>query len=463
MTTLHRLAAAIALALAAGACSLEPTVPKAEPAVPPQWPAIATTALPLDAAQSGWRDFLADERLSRLVAQALANNRDLRVAVLNVERSRALHQIQRADRFPSVGAIGALERTGGDGRAVTDAYSATVGLTAYEIDLFGRVRSLDKAALEAYFAQEETRRGAQIALVAEVANAWLALAADREQASLAQSTLLTREEELRLALRRRELGAISALDLAQARSSVEGARADLARYEGQVAADRNALALLAGGPVDPALLPERWVGPVSTWQGVPGGLDSSLLLRRPDVQAAEHRLLAANANIGAARAAFFPSIRLTAAAGSASDELSGLFKGGTFVWSVLPSVSLPLFQGGRLEAGLDVAKVERDIALAQYERAIQAGFRDVADALALTDTLSRQRAALDSLVQAEKDAERLSRIRYEAGQDSYLGTLVAKRSLYLAQQALIVTQLAEQANRVSLYKALGGGWLERNP
>jgi len=464
MNRLARQAAVLAAALAAGACAtLEPELPAARHDVPAQWVAPAAPTIQADAAATGWRDFLVDQKLLQLVARALENNRDLRVAILNVERARALHGIQRADRYPSVGVAGALTRSGGDHRDVTDAYTVNIGITNFEIDLFGRVRSLDQAALEQYFAQEETRRSAQLSLVAEVANAYLALAADREQLRLAKATLANREEELRLAMKRRELGAISALDFSQSRTAVEGARADMARYEGQAAADINALALLAGGPVEPALQPEGLEGPVSRWEGVPAGLASDLLLRRPDVQAAEHQLRSANANIGAARAAFFPSIRLTGTTGTAANELSGLFKNGSFAWTVLPTVTLPIFQGGRLEAGLEVSTVDRDIALAQYEKSIQSSFREVADALALSDTLARQRRALESLVEASADADRLSRARFKAGQDSYLGTLVNQRSLYVAQQALIVTRLAEQANRVTLYKVLGGGLLEKSP
>lgn len=461
MSALAKRAAAAVAALALGACGLlEPAVPKAQPGVPDAFPAADAPALAVDAAATGWREFLVDPRLAEAVALALRNNRDLRVAALNVERARALHGIQRADRLPSVGIAGELTRTGGDHRNVSDDYSVTLGVTAFEIDLFGRVRSLDRAALERYFAQEENRRSAQIALVAEVADAWMALAADRELLKLARATLANREEAYALAVKRHDLGAVSALDLAQARTAVESARADAARYEGLAAADLNALSLLAGAGIEATLQPQGWEGPVSRWQGVPGGLASELLLERPDIRAAEHLLRAANANIGAARAAFFPSIRLTGAAGSASDELSGLFRGGSFTWLVMPQVNVPLFQGGRLAAGLEAAQAERDIALAQYEKAIQSGFREVADALALSGTLAARRRAQEALVDAAIDAERLSRARYEAGRDSYLGLLDAQRTLYGAQQGLIAARLAEQANRVALYKALGGGWKE---
>lgn len=461
-------AVALATALFAGGCGLlEPKLPEAAPAIRAEWPIPPTAAapdpgMPPVTADIGWRDFILDPKLEEVIGRALANNRDLRVAVLNVERARALYRIQRADRVPSIDARASLVRTGGDA-PVTETYTASLGITEFELDLFGRVRSLSEAALQRYFSQEENRLSAQLSLVAEVANAYLTLAADQEQLRVVQSTLKTREEFHGLTQKRYELGAVSALDLNQSRTQLEVARADVARLSGQVAQDEHALDLLVGAPVPPELLPAAFDAPVTGLAALPAGLPSEVLLRRPDVLAAEHLLRAANANIGAARAAFFPSIRLTGAIGSASDELSGLFDSGTGVWSVVPQVSLPIFQGGRLRAGLAAARVDRDIALAQYEKAIQAGFREVADALALTATLADQRAALEATVEAAIEADRLSRARYEAGRDSFFVLLDAQRTMYLAQQALVVTRLAEQANRVTLYKVLGGGWRENGP
>jgi len=467
---------ALAAAVTTGACgALEPRLPEAAPSIPAEWPMPATTAVPLAAegvtaespgtpaaADIGWRDFFVDPRLQEVIARALANNRDLRVAVLNVERARALYRIERADRVPSVGATAAMIRTGGDA-PTTESFTAGVGITEFELDLFGRVRSLSQAALQQYFAQEESRRSAQLALIAEVANAYLALAADQEQLRIVQRTLTTREEFHALTQKRYEFGAVSALDVSQSRTQVEAARADVARFSGQAAQTANALQLLVGAPVGSDLLPQSFGESVTGLAPLPPGLPSAVLLRRPDVLAAEHRLRADNANIGAARAAFFPSIKLTGSVGSASDELSGLFDAGTGVWLFAPQVNLPIFEGGRLRANLDVARADRDIALAQYERAIQAGFREVADALALTTTLAEQRAARQATVDAATEADQLARSRYNAGRDSYLVVLESQRTLYLAQQALIVTRLSEQANRVTLYKALGGGWLERGP
>jgi len=470
MTRTLGTASIVAAAFLAGGCgALEPTLPAAAPAIPSEWPLPANTSTPTAGpaeaaatADIGWRDFFTDAKLEDLIARALDNNRDLRVAVLNVERARAQYRIQRADRVPSLSANATLVRTGGDA-PVTDTYSANLGITEFELDLFGRVRNLSDAALQRYFAQEEARRSAQLTLIAEVASVYLTLAADQGQLQVAQSTLKTREENYALTRKRYEFGAVSALDLSQARTQVEAARADAARYAGLVAQDTNALNLLVGAPVGAELLPAAFDEPVTGIAALPAGLPSEVLLRRPDVLTAEHVLRAANANIGAARAAFFPSITLTGTYGSVSDELSGLFDAGTGTWSFIPQVKMPIFDGGRLRANLGVATADRDIALAQYEKAIQAGFREVADALALTATLAEQRVAIQATVDAAAEADRLSRARYEAGRDSYLVLLESQRTLYLAQQALIVTRLAEQSNRVTLYKVLGGGWKEGGP
>ena len=457
------LAAAV---LASGCAVLEPPVPAAEPSIPAEWPLPPTTNAAAPAAATadiGWRDFFTDPRLEAVIERALANNRDLRVAVLNIERARAQYGIQRADRFPSLDANAALARTGGSDRPVTDVYTADLAVTDFELDLFGRVRNLSESALQRYFAQEEARRSAQLALIAAVANAYLNLAANQEQVRIAQETLRTREEYYALTAKRYELGAESALELSLARTQVETARAETARYAGLVAQDRNALNLLVGAPVEPELLPEAFDESVTGLGALPPGLPSEVLLRRPDVLAAEHQLLAANANIGAARAAFFPKITLTGAVGTTSDELSGLFDSGTGIWTFVPKVEVPIFAGGRLRSSLGVATADRDIALAQYEKAIQAGFQEVADALALTGTLADQRAARQAAVEAAAEGDRLSRARYRAGRDNYLVLLEAQRTLYLAQQSLVATQLAEQANRVTLYKVLGGGWQQGGP
>jgi len=465
-----------ALLAMAGCVSLEPTLPSAAPAIPEQWPAAPVTGVApaaaaaanaatapdgIAAADTGWRDFFADPKLAELIARALTNNRDLRVAVANVERARAQYRIVRADRLPAVGASATMTR-GGDGPQLSPQYSVGLGITAFELDLFGRVRNLSDAALQQYFAQEEARRAAQLALVAEIANAYLTLGADRELQQLARDTLANRRKALELAERQHELGAVSALDLSQAQTAAESARTDVARYAGQVARDINALNLLVGAPVEEALLPARFGPDTSDLALLPAGLPAEVLLRRPDVQQAEHLLRAANADIGAARAAFFPSISLTASIGSASNELSDLFSSGTRVWSFVPQINLPIFQGGRLRAALGMSQAERDAALAQYEKSIQNGFREVADALALGSTLAEQKEAQQALVTAATRADQLSRARYEAGRDSYLVLLDSQRTLYQAQQSLVTTRLAEQSNRVTLYQVLGGGWHEHS-
>jgi len=451
----------LAVSLLGGCTVLQPPLPEAKPDLPPSWP-IPATSNAQEPTEVGWRDFLVDERLETLVARALENNRDLRVAVLNVERARNLYRIQRAARVPSVGANLQLQRLGGDNVEETRLYSAGVGVSGFELDLFGRVRSLSDAALREYFATEENRRAAQLTLLAEVANAYLTLAADRDLMRVAQAARQNRETWFGLTQKRFELGATSRLDLAQARTLVESARADAAQFEGQVARDVNALNLLVGSPVEEALLPpglDREVGGITP---VPAGLPSEVLLRRPDVRAAEEHLRAANANIGAARAAFFPSISLTGSVGMASGDLSSLFSGSSFVWSFLPRIDLPIFDLGRRSANLGVATADRDIALAQYEKAIQSSFREAADALALSRTLAEQRAAQEENLKAAEEAQELSRVRYEGGRDSFLVLLDAQRTLYAAQQAVIATRLAEQSNRVALYKVLGGGWKENS-
>lgn len=457
----------LAALVLAGCATLEPALPEARPDVPLTWPIPATTEFgdsprtPVDrVADIGWRDFFVDDDLEALIARALENNRDLRVAVLNVERARELYRVQRSERLPGVSGAVDMTRTGDTPR--TEIYSASVGVAGFELDLFGRVRSLSDAALRQFFATEEARRATQLALIAEVANAWLTLAADRELLKVSQATLASQEASLGLTQKRYELGAVSRLDFAQSRTGVETARGDLARFEGQVARDINALQLLVGAPVDAVNLPDGFAREhVAGLAALPSGLPSEVLLRRPDVRQAEELLRSANADIGAARAAFFPSITLTGSVGTASSELSGLFGGGSFAWSFIPRVNIPIFQAGRLGAQLGAAQAARDIALAQYERSIQSAFRETADALALSRSLAAQRRAQEDLVEAATEAHDLSEARYKAGRDSYLLLLIQQRTLYAAQQALVTTRLQEQANRVALYKALGGGWKER--
>lgn len=463
MNRLRTLTIALATVLA-GACSLIPEYQRPAAPVPATFPNAATSASPA-ADTLAWRDYFADERLRELIELTLANNRDLRVAALNIERARAQYGIQRAALFPAIGATGAesAQRLPGDLRqggeaGISRQFSATLGFSAYELDFFGRVRSLEEQALESYLGTEEARRSAQIALVAEVANAWLTLAADRERLSLARNTYESRRKSHELTTRSFEAGAVSALDLRQAESLMESARADVARYAAQVAQDENALALVAGAPVPPALLADRLSDMLTTVAELPAGVPSEVLVRRPDILQAERALRAANASIGAARAAFFPSITLTASAGTASASLDGLFQGGSGTWSFLPQIRIPIFEGGRLRASLDAAEIQRDINVAQYEKAIQSAFRDVADGLAVRATVAEQLDARRKLVAATAESLKLSDARYRAGVDSYLGLLDAQRTLYGAELELIGVRLTEASNRVALYKALGGGW-----
>lgn len=458
----------------ASACTLEPRYRTPALPVPVEWPIPATTpdrpAVTVAARDIGWRDFFLDTRLQQLIGLALANNQDLRVAVLNIEAARAQYRIQRADLLPSIDAPGSFVReklpaslTYGIATPTTGYFETGLSISAYEVDLFGRVRSLTHAALEKYLAQIEARRSAQLSLIAEVANAYLTLASDRGLEDLARQTLKSQEDSYALEQKRHETGTVSALDLVQSQTTVEQARADAARFEGHVAQDMNALMLLVGTSIQPELLPAQFDSKTMGIEPLPDGVPSSVLLRRPDVLEAEHTLRAANADIGAARAAFFPDITLTANLGSVSYQLSSLFKSGTGTWAFEPLMSLPIFHGGALMGGLDVAHVNDKIALAQYEKAIQSGFREVADALALTATLNRQSAAQEALVAATSRAYQLSRRRHAVGSNSYLEVLDSQRSDYAARQALITTRLAEQSNRVTLYKALGGGWRDKTP
>lgn len=462
----------LVVALAAttlGACTtLIPAFERPAAPVPASFPLAqpseASAVAPL-ADTIAWRDYFADERLREVIALALDNNRDLRIAALNIERARAQYGIQRADLLPSIAVSGgqSAQRVPGDlsmsgESTVSRQYSANLGFASYELDFFGRVRSLEEQALQSYLGTEEARRSAQISLVAEVANAWLRLAADRERLALARSTLETRQQSVELVRRSLELGAVSALDLNQAETLRQTARADVARYTALVAQAENALALVVGASVPAAWLPQSLNEVVAAVPELPAGLPSEVLTRRPDILQAERALMAANASIGAARAAFFPRITLTATAGTASSTLDGLFDGGSGAWSFVPQLRLPIFEAGRLQASLDLAEIQRDINVAQYEKVVQSAFREVADALAERSTLTEQLDARRALLKATEKSFELSEARYRGGVDSYLTLLDAQRSLYGAQMELIGTRQSDATNRVALYKALGGGW-----
>ncbi|MFJ3055198.1 efflux transporter outer membrane subunit [Herbaspirillum sp. NPDC087042] len=480
---LQRSVLVVALATALGGCAnLAPDYVQPAAPVPANWsqqvdgkqivaargvtPAAGAST---DADQLGWRQFFLDTRLQQVIASALENNRDLRVAALNIEKARAQYRITDADRYPAISATGSgsASRTpaslSSTGRAtVSHQDSVTLGVSAYELDFFGRLKNLSDAALETYQYQVETRRSTHISLVAEVATAWLTLASDRDLLRLAEDTYASQSRTYALSQRSHDIGTVSGVDLASQEATVESARADVARYTSQVAQDINALRLLVGGDVDEKLLPQGLPQTASVLPATPAGLPSEVLLRRPDVLAAEHTLKSANADIGAARAAFFPSITLTASGGTASPTLGGLFNPGSGSWSFAPSIKLPIFNAGSLRASLDSAKITRDIDVANYEKAIQTAFSEVADALSVRATLDQRLDAQSRSTAASEKAFRLSEARYKNGIDSYLSTLVAQRTLYSAQQTLISLRLTEQSNRITLYKVLGGGWNEQS-
>ncbi|HTO19949.1 MAG TPA: efflux transporter outer membrane subunit [Pseudomonas sp.] len=468
---MNKSALTLALAVALTGCSLAPDYQRPESGLPERWTPAALQAdagqvASVPAAELGWQGFFRDARLQQLIGIALENNRDLRVATLNVEAFRAQYRVQRADLLPSVSADAAMSRTHTPAAVnplagTNTQYSATLGLS-WELDLFGRVRSLRDQALEQYFASEAAQRSAKVSLVAAVANAWLALQADQALLQVASDTLKTYEESLTLTQRSYDVGVASALDLSQARTAVESTRGALATYTRLVAQGRNALTQLLGGPV-PAELLEPTGLDADLLAEVPAGLPSDLLRNRPDILQAEHQLRAANANIGAARAAFFPRIGLTGAAGFASGELSDLFGSDADYWSFTPSISVPIFNAGRLRANRDYAEVAKNIQVAQYEKAIQTGFREVADGLAARATYSDQVQAQRNLLAASEEYYQLAERRYRGGVDSYLNLLVAQRQLFAARQGLVGDRLAQLISEVDLYKALGGGWLADEP
>lgn len=449
-------------------CSMIPEYKRPASPIADVWPTGETYAPQSSDTQAmnlGWQDFFQDPQLQRLIGVALANNRDLRVAVLNVEAYRSLYGIQRAAVFPDVSADGSGSRgrtpaslsSSPTGEATTSGqYSATLGV-AWELDLFGRLNSLSAQALEEYLASEATQRSVQISLIASVANSYLTWQADRELLVVTTQTLEAYENSLSLVQRSYDVGVASTLELTQARTAVETARAAQAQYRRLVAQDRNALTQLLGQNV---ALDD--VAPGGLEMGLladlPVGLPSELLFKRPDVVAAEHQLLAANASIGAARAAFFPSIRLTGAAGSASNDLSDLFDSGSGYWNFMPSISIPIFNAGRLRANLDYTEISRDIRVAQYEQTIQNAFRDVADGLAAHETYADQVQAQRNLLEVSERYYSVAEQRYRTGVDSHLTLLDAQRQLLSAQQQLVNDRRNQLISEVNLFKALGGGW-----
>jgi multidrug efflux system outer membrane protein len=449
--------------LVAGGCTLAPKYVRPAVPVPPALPgAIAAAAAGDVPATTPWQEFITDARLRSVTQLVLANNRDLRTAVLNAEIVGAQYRIQRAQLYPAAGAAASLDASrvpgslASDGRAYTSAQYLVNGYTSWEVDLFGRLRSLKEQALDQYLATQQGTEATRISLIASTAGTWLTLAADAENRALAESTLKAQQQTLERIQQSSAAGIASDLDVRQAQTQVEAARADVARSAGYVEQDRHELELLAGTALRPDLLPAN-LGDVQPLEGIQANLPSEVLLRRPDVLAAEYQLKAANANIGAARAAYFPRISLTAAVGLISPALSELFEGSARTWDFNPQLTAPIFTAGARKATVEAARLGRDAAVAQYEKAIQVAFRETSDALSLRTTLSQQLTAEEALVVALQDTYRLSEARYKSGFDSYLSVLVAQRSLFAAQQALVGVRLAKLQNLVNLYKVLGGG------
>lgn len=457
--------AGLAAALALGGCmSFVPTYER--PAAPvadayaPELTPDGARGVPVAgaAADIEWQRYFVDARLSRLIEIALQNNRDLRVAILNIEQARAAYQVRRADELPSLGLGAVAQRQPGSTGGLVNTYAVGAQVTGYELDFFGRVRALSQAALSQYLATEEARKTVQIAVIAAVANTYVSLLADEELLGVTLDTLATREDSFRLTKLKFDNGASSELDFRQSEQLLEGARAAFAQTQRQRLLDQNALVLLLGQALPSDLPPAL---PMAQQQGVgelPAGLPSDLLVRRPDVRAAEAQLLAANASIGAARAAFFPRIALTANAGTASTELSGLFASGSFALTGTATLLQPIFDAGRNQANFDVAKVNKDIAIAQYEKAIQTAFREVSDSLAGRATLDEQLRAQTAQTNAAQVAYQLADLRYRAGAANYLEVLDAQRSLFSAKLATVQVQAQQMQNAVTLYKVLGGGW-----
>lgn len=444
-------------------CSLMPIYERPASPVPPTWPHTTTplsTDQPANSATAlEWRDFFSDAGLKQLIDIALANNRDLRVAVLNIEQARAQLGIRRADQLPTLNAAAAGSRAPNSSGGTSSSYSAGLLVTAYELDFFGRVASLKEQALAQYLATQDGSQTARISLIATVAQSWLSLMADEELLAITRQTLSTREESLKLVALRLQYGAASALDESLAKSLLQSTRVTLAQQQRQRALDENALVLLLGQSLPETLRARLENSSLNQVQfpALASGLPSDLLIHRPDIRQAEQLLIASNANIGAARAAFFPRISLTAGAGSASSELGALFSSGSWGVTLAPQLIFPILDAGRNQAVLDAAQTGRKIAIAQYEKAIQSAFREVADALAGRETLNQQLQAQQAQLEAESTRARLTDLRLQNGVASQLDWLDAQRTLFIAQQAIVQTRLAYLQNQIALYKTLGGG------
>ncbi|WP_417669802.1 efflux transporter outer membrane subunit [Pseudoalteromonas tetraodonis] len=452
---------ALTLAVLTG-CQLAPEQQEIALPVPD---AYASGAEQAQATQLNWQQFFNDEKLQALIAQSLEHNKDLQIAALNVQRVRGLYQIEDSALFPSldINDSGSRQRLPGDLSStgeprINSQYSATVGITSYELDIWGKVRNQSAQALQTLYSTQLSQYSMQVSLIAELANAWLNYATDQQLLALAEETLTSQQSSLSLTQQSVDLGAASEITLEQLKSTVATAKVDIATYKRLLKRDKNALDLLVGKAVGQDLLPTKELNTLLDLPAVPVGLPSDLLTQRPDIKAAEHQLFAANANIGIARAAFYPSISLTANAGTASGDLSNLFDAGSGTWSFMPSVNLPIFNMGRNQANLDVANAEQQVAVATYQQKIQQAFREVADVLADREGYNAQLSALEQLLQSRKITYDLSQARYDKGVDSFLQVLDAQRTWYSAKQQLITGQQALLASQINLYKAVGGGW-----
>ena len=451
------------LPMVLGGCTMAPKYRRPDAPIPSAYSGSAN--LPGSPSVPGWRTFFTDHSMQRLIELALANNRDLRVSMLNIEKTRAQYRVQRADILPTINAAASensqylpADSSPTMTRGITRQYTASLGFSAFELDLFGRIRSLTDQALETYYSVEDDARSAQISLVAEVAGIYLQLIADRELLDITRETFENRKGQYNLVNNKFTSGVASQLEVSQARSIMEEARSNVAQYATRVGQDENYLSLLLGTSI-PADIPEvRKLSKVDMLADIPEGLPSSLLERRPDIRAAEHRLQGANANIGAARANFFPTVSLTGAVGTLSGDVTQLFTGSAGFWQFLPQVTLPIFDTGRNIAQLQVSEADRKIAVAQYEKAIQSAFREVADTLVQRQHIGEQFSAEKALLESTSKSFQLATARYDVGVDSYLNVLDAQRSLYSAQQSYIATKLLRESNALTLYKALGGGW-----
>ena len=462
---MKRASPVIALLLA-GCMSLEPSYVRPDPAIPASWPAGDSYLRQAEAGLPAvtYKDIFRDPRLQALIEQALLNNRDLQVAAANIAAARAQYRIQRAERFPQVDSSAGVSVGGAEqGSGVEAQYTVGAGVTGFELDLFGRLASLSRAQLNRFFATESTARATRLALVADIAEAWLVYAADASLLRIAEDTAASAERSVRLTRARLEGGIAPRTDLRQAQQVVETARADVADQRTALAQDVNLLQLLVGAPIDATLLPPSIDEAAPTVAELPPGIDSFVLLRRPDVVQAEYELRAANAEIGAARAALFPRISLTGLLGLASSSLTGLFSGGAFGWSASADASYPIFRAGAGRAGVRLSEAQRDAAVATYQQTVQRAFREVADALARRGTIGEQLRARQTQRQAAADTYLLTEARYREGIDSFLASLDAQRSLYSAQRGLVLSRLQAATNLVNLYEALGGDALLQSP